>query len=628
MWAVRGTAAPSRRLILNGPTWMQGDDALRTSPWRFSRNSVPVAASSRPICGPSVSRAKVALERDVIVSVLESSATRREAKGYLQKYASQNPVAVPLPQVSSFRQVPGQPQEHVAGISLPHAAVVKLRMPQGLPQDVLIGIARTLSQLRMLGLVAVVIVDRHVGASRQELEDDALRLCEAVDASLGQPGAKLADNLFAASSPIKTLVPASIFSDRMRVDDGGLLDRALQHGLIVIAPSVARNDELSAPQPAEAHETVLSLTKFLNGMQFDRPTEDGSSEWRPKKIASVERLIILDPLGGIPLPGRPDLCHRFVNLEQEYGTLMHHLKTLEEMHAENLRLAKDALSLLPPSSSVLITTPLAAANLSPALPSGPSHAAAFGIAGMVTTRRKRNPLLHNLLTDKPVNSPSLPLQRIQVAAPGERQATGLSGATLVKRGLPVTIYPDPRVSPWHPPRPDSPRLRLTDNCIDLPRLIHLIEDSFGRKLDVKGYINRINDKLAGIIIAGEYEGGAIFTWEQPGDEACSQERLVPYLDKFAVLRSLQGSGGVADVVFNAMVQDCLPSGVCWRSRKTNPVNRWYFERSTGTSKLSGSEWTMFWTTLGLGATHPVLGDYETVCRGVELSWADDRRSPE
>ncbi|KAF4587538.1 acetylglutamate synthase [Ophiocordyceps camponoti-floridani] len=596
-----------------------------------------MTATARPICGPSSPRAKkVALDRDVIVSVLESSATRREAKGYLQKYALRNAVAEPL------HRGPHQPAELLAGRPLPHVAVVKLRMPQRLPHDILMGIARTLAQLRMLGLVAVVIVDSRDAASRQELQHDTLRLSEAVDASLGRPGTKSADNLFAVSSLTKPLVPSSIFSDRMRVDDEALLDRALQRGSIVIAPSVARVDDLSAPRPVEAHETALSLIKFLNGMQFDRPIDDGASDWRPKKIASVERLIILDPLGGIPLSGRPDICHRFVNLEQEYGTLMHHLKTsakkdghptaVDDMHAANLCLAKDALSLLPPSSSVLITTPLAAANLSTASPFSPSPAHSFGFAEEVTTRRKRNPLLYNLLTDKPVTSPSLPLQRIRGETPGDKQASALNEATLVKRGLPVTIYPDPRVSPWHPPTPGLPCLRLTDNCIDLPRLVHLIEDSFGRKLDAQAYVDRINNKLAGIIIAGEYEGGAIFTWERPddvgADEATSHGRLVPYLDKFVVLKNLQGSGGMADIVFNAMVQDCFPGGVCWRSRKTNPVNKWYFERSTGTCKLSGSEWTMFWTTLGLSHQHPVLKDYEAVCRGVQPSWADDNGPPE
>jgi amino-acid N-acetyltransferase len=169
---------------------------------------------------------------------------------------------------------------------------------------------------------------------------------------------------------------------------------------------------------------------------------------------------------------------------------------------------------------------------------------------------------------------------------------------------------------------------LTDKCIDLPRLVHLIEDSFGRKLDVDDYLNRVNENLAGVIIAGEYEGGAILTWEKPegldDQTAYEQGRYVPYLDKFAVLRKSQGSGGCADIVFNAMVRGCLPDGVSWRSRKDNPVNKWYFERSLGTSKLSGCNWTMFWTTPNLDNQSPILRDYESVCRGVEPSWADNK----
>jgi amino-acid N-acetyltransferase len=198
--------------------------------------------------------------------------------------------------------------------------------------------------------------------------------------------------------------------------------------------------------------------------------------------------------------------------------------------------------------------------------------------------------------------------------------------TLAKRGLPVTIFPDPRVNRWQPPQPGVPRLRLTDTCIDLPRLVHLINDSFGRKLDVEHYLNRVKDSLAGIIIAGEYEGGAILTWETPfgldEETAYREGRLVPYLDKFAVLRKSQGAGGVADIVFNAMVRDAFPEGVCWRSRKDNPVNKWYFERSRGVLKLPESNWAMFWTTPEAVLNDQMMIDYEDVCRNIAPSWAD------
>lgn len=579
--------------------------------------------------------------------MLESSATRRDAKGYLQKYAGSDKLA-PRPQVDALQFVQGSQRESPPpALNEPcNAAIVTLRTPQQLPNDTIRGIAKTLSQLHALGLLAIVIVDCGADATRQTFQDEALRLCEALDSSLGHSVAKLAGNMFARQPP-RGPTTSSIFSDTVRVDDQGLLQRALQHGIMVVAPCLARRDDISEPQPAEAHETVLALTKFLNGMQFQNPFDDLAGDNRPKKIASVERLIVLDPLGGIPIPSRPNLCHRLISLEQEYSALMHNLATRhapataqvsdnrgqEATHEANLKLAKHVLSLLPPSSSALVTTPQAAANMrSHSTLAAPADALvihpSFNLAEMVTTRRQQNPLLHNLLTDRPASSPSLPLQKVKDEVVSQVQVTNSGEATLIKRGMPVTIYPDPRVCSWRPPKPGSSRLRLTDTCIDLPRLTHLIEDSFNRKLDVQAYLDRVNDNLAGIIIAGEYQGGAICTWERPAGmgerEAFDSRRLVPYLDKFAVLRARQGSGGVADIVFNAMVQDCFPRGVCWRSREDNPVNKWYFERSAGTCKLPNSGWTMFWTTLGLSSKHPVLVDYKTVCRSVQPTWADNK----
>ena len=124
----------------------------------------------------------------------------------------------------------------------------------------------------------------------------------------------------------------------------------------------------------------------------------------------------------------------------------------------------------------------------------------------------------------------------------------------------------------------------------------LIEDSFRRKLDLPHYLARIQNRVAGLIIAGSYEGAAILTWESSPHHP---DRLVPYLDKFAVKSSSQGSAGVADILFQAMVRSCFPGGVCWRSRQDNPVNKWYFERAEGHWRIPGTGWTMFWTGEGV-----------------------------
>lgn len=579
------------------------------------------------------------------MSVLESSATRRDAKGYLQKYTAKQPSnpadpSSPL-QDQQAETAPVNPYEPL------NIAVMMLREPQRLLQSTVDGIAKTLAQLRSLGLLTAVVLDCGTETDRNVYEDQAVRLNEAID-NFGKPGAKVISEIFMGQVP-EGSDPPSITSNKVMVQDRGLLKRTFLHGLIPIIPSLACRDEISPSRPAGAEYTVLALTSYLSGLQFDKPANDEhtispNDFGKPAKIASVERVILLDALGGPPMMGRPGVSHRFINLEQEYDRLRAQLMGPEgspvaeyatgkpslNNHVSNLALAKETLSLLPPSSSALITTPFAAANTTsiyskpPSLNMQDSH---LGFDGMVTTRKKLNPILHNLLTDKPMFSSSLPFQRIQDG--GYRvDPRDSTAATLVKRGMPLTLYPDPRENPWTPPKPGGPRPRLSDTCVDLPRLVHLIDDSFGRKLDVEHYMERVKDKLAGIIIAGEYEGGAILTWERPEgvseEEAYEKELYVPYLDKFAVLKSRQGSGGVADIVFNAMVRDCFPDGVCWRSRKTNPVNKWYFERSVGTSKLSDSNWTMFWTTLGLAGHHRRLSDYESVCRSVQPSWADNK----
>lgn len=578
------------------------------------------------------------------MSVLEAAATRRDAKGYLQKYAPRDIKAVA--DAPRFFQGDEELQESTDAQEPANVAIMKLRVPQYLDKDTIWGIAKTLSQLQLLGLLSVVVLDCGMEESRSVFREQALRLCEAID-SFGKPGAKVLDNMFTKRSEEETS-PQSFFADNMCPNNHQNLHRALQRGLIPVIPSLASLNEVSVPEPVDSNRVILSLTKHLTGMQFN--SLRGSSDVhevaieRPKKIASVERIIILDPLGGTPVAGRPGACHRFVNLEQEYDTLLKQLTSpegcsqaakdpttaLPTPHALNLKLAKQALSLLPPSSSALITTPFAAANTASSVPSLTlsEDDSRYSLGGMVATRKRQNPLLHNLLTDRPVHSSSLPVQRIQDGAHSSPYTVASTAATLVKRGMPLTIYPDPRTNPWTPPSPGSPRLRLTDRCIDLPRLVYLIEDSFQRKLDVQDYLDRVNENIAGIIIAGEYEGGAILTWERPegldSQAAYDSGRMVPYLDKFAVLKSRQGSGGVADVVFNAMVRDCFPGGVCWRSRKDNPVNKWYFERSAGTQKLSDCNWTMFWTTDGLTGHDTTSRDYKDVCRTVEPSWADNK----
>ncbi|KAJ0288623.1 hypothetical protein COL940_001270 [Colletotrichum noveboracense] len=597
---------------------------------------------------------KRAEDRDFIVSVLEASATRRDAKSYLQKYAppGENNAKkrktgasqeTPDQTYSSIRVV-NQSPKFIQGEGTPkkqecvpedepiNLAIVKMTLPQDLDNQTLSAIAKTFSQLRKLGLVSVIVLDGGSQSSRKILREQSWRVQQAVEI-FGEPGSILLDQCVGEAekhtADTKGFMPSSVY-----VQYPHMVLRALQDNAIVVIPPVTMATDTKSIDVVDADETIVALTKYFCGLQLnasETPVElPRSTQGAGVKVASVEKVIILDPAGGTPLADEHDSCHRYINLEQEFEGIMYALthpsgtearrgkvpESVRQQHARNLQLAKSVLAMLPSTSSAIISTPAAAANKP------------IQEFTRVTTRNRQNPLIHNLLTDKPVFSSSLPIERVRSGKKGDAVSGDAHVATLIKRGMPLTVYPDPTISAWLPPRPGAPRLRLTDTCIDLPRLVYLINDSFNRELDVQHYLDRVNENLAGIIIAGEYEGGAILTWEKPfgidEETAYKTGRLVPYLDKFAVLKSRQGSGGVADVVFNAMVRGCFPEGVCWRSRQDNPVNKWYFERSLGTWKLRDTNWTMFWTTPHLPLSDPKLLDYENVCRNIEPSWADSK----
>lgn len=642
------------------------------------------------------------VHQNLLLEVLSSTATKREARPYLSRFSLPRPGPLNQCKVKEKVEVnrenihhsprnvdqnliltPMSSKDHfVPADAAPlHVALVKIRAPQELDDATILGVGHTLSQLALLGLNCVVIVDcndgegRDSGGDRHRAIEQVGRVVGAID-SFGGRGARRVDNVFELSPVNQDCSPSIGARGGLRIVHRKFLLASLQRGVIPVIVPIGFMSNVQTVVSVDANEALLALSREFAGISAE-PLLDESPHMIADKIKqlqaeiSLDRIILLDPLGGIPsLNGHFD-SHLFVNLEQEYFEIQDELYKLKmnpertrtfqtvnrdslkvfpngkvidqlsnenyetkftherspsltitasraQTHIENLKLLRKSLALLPPSASALLTTAEEAANVEA---QARQHAQIPG----VRTRRQRNPLIYNLLTDKPVFSSSLPSARSRKPFAANLNTNYVpSPATFIKRGMSVTIIPDPSVHPWHPSIQSASSVQLLDARLDLARLVHLIEDSFGRQLNIPHYISRIGNSLAGIVIAGEYEGGALLTWETPPHKSPILAKKVPYLDKFAVLKRSQGAGGVADIVFNAMVRNCFPGGVCWRSRTDNPVNKWYFERAKGSWKIPGSNWTMFWTTDQVEEGNDTFLDYAAVCRSVVPSWSDQK----
>ena len=727
----------------------------------YATNPAPAPSSPSPsFYHPPRSKDKLA-EREVLLSVLNTTATKRDAKAYLARFNPTRPPGSPADAQPENQLKRGLDDTHAdesrlykTGVNLGglyaraiedspvfthqplrkelkpgfvqavHVAVVKLRAPQLLDDETLDGVGLTLSQLAKLGMTSAVVID----CDGEIPDDDATTLttvwknkvlhqCNRITNAIQRNHGKAVIITQAlAVSDLKSDIPSVVpVRGELEVDQEDQLLIPVQRGVIPVIAPIAQERDTLVTRRVEADDVVLALTRQFAGLtqraidfQSTSKQADAATMKNAQHPTQLDRIIVLDSLGGIPAPGRAHKAHIFINLEQEYKGIREDLQQVAQQnivtakdeqtsklsvlggsnplstfvesesapllhsqsttsvsssdvdptmtrHLQNLDLIQRALVLLPRESSALLTTPEEAASSAHAGRSG-------GSATEVRTRRQKNPLIYNLLTDKPTISSSLPLDRLKKAHESPDASSSVSErqqkfTTFFKKGMPLTIIPDPLTDPWTPPGPEGTTLCLEkDPRIDLPRLVHLIEDSFGRPLDVQHYLDRIRNRIAGIIIAGEYEGGAILTWEDPPprltDDSTAQQRRppVPYLDKFAVLRASQGAGGVADIVFKAMVRTCFPEGVVWRSRQNNPVNKWYFERSKGTWRLADGQWTMFWTGKGIEAAPSIDGsdpahalmrpgsdaerterwrDYVGVCSSIEASWADrDKRPPD
>lgn len=552
------------------------------------------------------SYAETQTNRSFFLTVLAATATKRDAKAYIEKYQKPYSKAqlVKIKDSNSLQEffaardgalIDVEPS--LAKTSPVRVALFTIRDVQEMSNRLLERIADTLSQLHRLGLQPVVIVEdsdrgqdllsghsRQVERFVQVLEAAGLE-SRPINEGLFDVRHDNTDSSAAAASvsqkPIHKKRVVSIYDTR------AIKAPACRRQVPVI--STVATDRRGKRTAITADSAMKALCRAFGA----RPETVPFQQDLDRAALTIDKLIIVDRVGGILSPQRKEGSHVFINLNQEALTLQRELATLSsppdiaDRHLRNLETCRACLQLLPDSASAVVTTPEIAASVH-----GTQH-----------------PLIHNLLTDKPVFSPSLPLTSSR---------TPTTVTTILRRGVPVVIHR---------------HLSLASPVLNLSKLTALMNDSFGRKLDVDAYLARLGSHVEAVIVAGDYEGAAIVTLEGP--------TKVPYLDKFAVLRAKQGAGGVADILFNALVKE-FPDELTWRSRHDNPVNKWYFERARGTLLIppapvppnvtnnnagltkdinQATRWRLFWTKLPVSRER--FHEYIEVARKVQPTWLKD-----
>ncbi|KZT72793.1 mitochondrial amino-acid acetyltransferase [Daedalea quercina L-15889] len=527
-------------------------------------------------------------DKDFIMSILRANPSLRDTRSYLASFGPRPKPPSPVSAKPTEEAAPTAIQEHkteeavppdithqlhspvVASILNPivrRTALVKIQAP--FTDRQLESIATGMVYLEKLGLVSVIVVEndnlpKGSAGERAVLVEETMRVVSALEkqgakarpvlGAVVRLGPKPGDDELSAQKREFAVPEAHTFpSDLVHIRS------ALYAGEIPVLPPLAL-DSFCRSVRIDANDVVAALTRGMveSAAQDGRNRDPGFDGPSQGMDLTPLRLMIINKEGGVPSYARSGLPHLLVNLNAETSYI--HDTFDPRWHAShptalsNLALARTCLEYMPSSSSAVMV----------------SH-------------RSPSSLIANLITNKPAVSSSLPHALLQ----GNRKLTPAT-PTLLRRGLPIRVI-----------------RTLAD--VDKTKLKALLEQSFQRILDEDSFWHRLESDLDYVIVAGDYAGAAVVTRE---GGAVSGSEPITYLDKFAVLPRHQGDGTV-DFLWVALHDESYglglpfsanPNGgkegkgegcdLVWRSRTDNPVNKWYFERSSGHVRMGC--WVLFW----------------------------------
>ncbi|KAF9056527.1 mitochondrial amino-acid acetyltransferase [Panaeolus papilionaceus] len=523
------------------------------------------------------------------MSILRANPSLRDTRSYLNSFGLRpqtKPVnapeikSIPLPTtIDSARPAPTaavatelpKPSPVIASILNPvyhRTALVKLQGP--FTDKQLDSIVRGLVYLQKLGLVSVIVVEndelpRGDHEERPALIDEITRVVTHLEKQgararpvvgavvrLGPKPEDADSTLDLDFEPPEThTIPSDLTPIRSALNAGEIP---------VIAPFAL--DSFCRSVRVDANDVIAGLARgMVEAASLDKSSQPAATEGELDFSTDVDltplRLMIINREGGIPSYARSGYPHLLINLTSEFDhiheTFNGNWRHSNPTSLSNLALARTCLAYMPTTSSAIMV----------------SH-------------KSPSSLIGNLITNKPAVSSSLPHALLQ----GNRSITPHT-PTLLRRGLPIQVF------------------RSVD-AIDKDKLNHLLEQSFNRGLDKEAFYKRLESDLDFVVVAGDYAGAAIVT----NEPSSTSSTPISYLDKFAVLPNHQGDGTV-DFLWVALHDESYglghpfsanPNGgkggvgegrdLVWRSRSNNPVNKWYFERSSGHVRLG--DWVLFW----------------------------------
>lgn len=430
--------------------------------------------------------------------------------------------------------------------------------------------------LQKLGLISVIVVEneelvRDEAGDRAAAVEETMRVVNSLEKQSAKARPILSAVVRLGPKPnddIPGLDPHTPIPEAHTLpSDLASIRAAINAGEIPVVAPLAL-DSFCRSVRVDSNDVIGALARGMVEAASDghrrTPSTDGHAEFSEEVDLTPLRLMIINREGGVPSYARFGFPHLLINLTSEFT---HISETFQKSWAsshptalKNLALARTCLAYMPPTSSAVIVN-----------------------------HRSPSSLIANLITNRPAVSSSLPHALLQ----GNRKLTTHT-PTLLRRGMDICV------------------VRSVEE-IDRQKMKALLELSFGRILDEAAFYKRLESHLDFVIIAGDYAGAAIVTKEYPPEasgEGGESHVPITYLDKFAVLPSHQGDGTV-DFLWVALHDESYglghpfsanPNGgrggkgegrdLVWRSRANNPVNKWYFERSTG--HLRVGDWVLFW----------------------------------